>query len=119
MAEHARGQSAEDAHPLVGDGQEKIVGAVVVLGEIERGAGGHVKQCGMLAKCCDIGGESFIEFDLCQALAVAYVKPAQRLPARPKIELALLPGAVIFVKDNFPLIAARREGGAIDQGVGA
>jgi len=70
----------------------------------------------MLAEGEDIGGEAIFQFNLGQGLAFAHVQAAQRLPARPEIELALLPSAVVGVKDNLPIAATRGNGGAIDRG---
>ena len=118
VAVQARGKGAIDAHLAVGDGQEEIVAMIVILRQVERGAGRHVEQRGMLAQGGDIGREFVIELNFRQALAFAEMQPAQRAPARPKYELAFLPGAILLVKQNLAPAAAGGDGGAIDRSRG-
>ena len=113
VAEETSRKLVVDTHLPIRDGQEEIFSAVVILGEIKRGPGSHIEQRGMLAEGEDIGGEAIFQFNLGQGLAFAHVQAAQRLPARPEIELALLPSAVVGVKDNLPIAATRGNGGAI------
>jgi hypothetical protein len=50
---------------------------------------------------------------------VAYVETPERSPAGTEVELAFLPGAVLLIKDNFTLLAAGCDIGAINMRRGA
>ena len=70
----------------------------------------------MQEKRGEIRGEPLIQRKFGQALLFADVQPLEAVPAGAEIEITLLPGPVLLVEYNFTLVAAGRDGRAIDAG---